>query len=367
MTQRESSISPRPTANDIARAAGVSLATVDRVLNHRPGVRSKTIKRVQNAISELGYVRDATAANLARKRRYDLLFILPEGDNEFVNALEGQIAELSLRSLPDRTNLSFLKVPAFDPKAMARAISKLDSTAYDGVAIFGPETPSIRDAIDGLKQNGVAVVALVSDLPSSKRDHYVGINNTAAGRTAGQLMGRFLRAAAPKILVLAGSMLARDHLERRLGFDRVMAEEFPNITALPSIEGHDDPEVVERLLPVAFEANPDIGGIYSLGAGNMGLIRFLRQHKLDQKVVVIAHELTMTSREALSGGTFDAIISQDTGHLVRSAVRVLRAKSDKLEINPSQEIIRIDVFLKENMPPAAQLVATGRNNNGRMT
>jgi LacI family transcriptional regulator len=329
------------------------------VLNDRPGVRSKTIKRVQSAVAELGYVRDATAANLARKRRYDLLFLLPEGNNEFVNALEDQIAEHSRRSLPDRTNLSFIKVPAFDPEAMAQTISNLDTTAHDGVAVFGPESPSIRDAIDGLKENGVSVVALVSDLPNSRRDHFVGINNIAAGRTAGQLMGRFLRAAAPKVLVLAGSMLARDHLERRLGFDKVLAEEFPNITALPSIEGHDDPELVERLLPVALQANPDISGIYSLGAGNVGLVRFLRQHKLDQKFVVIAHELTMTSREALRHGTFDAIISQDTGHLIRSAIRVLRAKSDRLEINPSQETIRIDVFLKENMPPATHLGAAG--------
>ena len=361
MTQTRHTVFPRPTANDIAKAAGVSLATVDRVLNERPGVRSKTIERVQTVITKLGYVRDATAANLARRRRYNLLFILPEGDNEFVNALEDQIAEHSRRALPDRTSLSQIKVPAFDPQAMAQAITNVDPTVYDGVAIFGPETPSIRDAIDSLRDHAVAVVALVSDLPSSTRDHFVGIDNIAAGRTAGQLMGRFLRAPAPTVLVLAGSMLARDHLERRLGFDRVLAEEFPNIIALPSIEGRDDPALLERLLPVAFDANPRINGIYSLGAGNLGVVRFLRKNGLDQKIVVIAHELTVTSRAALLDGAFDAIISQDTGHLIRSAIRVLRARSDSLEINPSQETIRIDVYLKENMPPSTNGDESGRN------
>ena len=55
----------KPTVHDIAREAGVSLATVDRVLNARPGVRQITVARVQEAIRSLGYVRDLTAANLA--------------------------------------------------------------------------------------------------------------------------------------------------------------------------------------------------------------------------------------------------------------------------------------------------------------
>ncbi len=85
--------SAKPTVNDIARVAGVSLATVDRVINERPGVRSATIERVNSAIQKLGYVRDTAAANLARSRTYNFLFILPASDNEFIMSLEAQIAE----------------------------------------------------------------------------------------------------------------------------------------------------------------------------------------------------------------------------------------------------------------------------------
>jgi LacI family transcriptional regulator len=58
----------RPTVNDIAKAAGVSLATVDRVLNARQGVREKTVARVNAAIEQLGYIRDVTAPNRATAR-----------------------------------------------------------------------------------------------------------------------------------------------------------------------------------------------------------------------------------------------------------------------------------------------------------
>ena len=67
----------KPTVHDIAREAGVSLATVDRVLNARPGVREETIARVQAVVDRIGYVRDTFAANLARQRLYRFAFVLP--------------------------------------------------------------------------------------------------------------------------------------------------------------------------------------------------------------------------------------------------------------------------------------------------
>lgn len=343
---------PPPTVNDIARVAEVSLATVDRVLNARPGVRDQTVRRVNEAIAALGYVRDTAAANLARGRVYDFVFILPSNDNEFIISLEDQITGLAQGLRHERTRLSFVRVAAFDPMALAEAIGAIDAARVDGVAIFGPETPSVRDSIAHLKANGVVVVSLVADIPSSDRDHYVGIDNVAAGRTAAQLLGRFLGPQKGRILVLTGSMLARDHLERRLGFDEVMARDFPHLKVLASLEGRDDPDLIERLMPGTMRAYDNIIGIYSSAAGNAGLLRFFRTQPAGLRPVVIAHELTPLSRSALEEGLFDAVISQDAGHLVRSAVRVMRAMSDRLPINAAQERIRIDVYLKENMPPA---------------
>lgn len=348
---QKTELRPPPTINDIARVAEVSLATVDRVLNARPGVREKTVQKVNQAIADLGYVRDTAAANLARGRVYNFVFILPSNHNEFLTSLEDQISELSEGVRYERTRISFVRVAAFDPVALAEAIDAIDAAKVDGVAIFGPETPSVRDSIAHLKANGVTVVSLVADIPSSERDHYVGIDNVAAGRTAAQLLGRFIGPRQGKILVLTGSMLARDHLERRLGFDEVMARDFPHLRVLASLEGRDDPDLIERLLPDVLDASPDIIGIYSSAAGNEGLLRFFKAHPVMARPVVVAHELTPLSRTALDEGTFDAVISQDSGHLVRSAVRVMRAKSDKMPINTAQERIRIDVYLKENMPP----------------
>ncbi|MGA9254885.1 MAG: LacI family DNA-binding transcriptional regulator [Roseobacter sp.] len=340
-----------PTINDIARVAEVSLATVDRVLNSRPGVREKTVQKVHKAIADLGYVRDAAAANLARGKVYNFVFVLPSNSNEFIASLVVQIDQLAANLRRERTRLSYIRVAAFDPVALAEAIERIDASKVDGVAIFGPETPSVRDSVAHLKANGVTVVSLVADVPSSERDHYIGVDNVAAGRTAAQLLGRFVGPQKASILVLTGSMLARDHLERRLGFDEVMARDFPHLNILASLEGRDDPDLIEKLLPTTLAENPNVIGIYSSAAGNEGLLRYLATCKPQDRPVVVAHELTPLSRAALRDGMFDAIISQDSGHLVRSAVRVMRATRDAIPINTAQERIRIDVYLKENMPP----------------
>jgi len=341
----------KPTVNDIARVAGVSLATVDRVLNARPGVRNVTIDKVNKAISDLGFIRDQAAANLARRRQYSLVFILPETSNEFVKALEYEMDAQSKRLIHQRTRIEKIEVPPFDPQAVVRIIDGLDAESTDGVAVFGPETPSVRDALNRAHFRGISIVTLVSDLPSSKRDHFIGIDNVAAGRTAATLMGRFVNRTG-RILVITGSRLARDHLERRVGFDSVMAENFPDLEIAATIEGRDDPMLIREILPEVFSQNSDIVGVYSSAAGNRGLIEFLEEHEQYNELVVIGHELTRTSRAALAKGTFDALISQDTGHIVRSAIRVLKSVTDDVPIDARQERIRIDIYLKENMPPA---------------
>jgi len=322
---------------------------VDRVLNRRPGVRQVTVERVSKAIEELGYIRDTAAANLARQRRYNLVFMLPNSNNEFVAALEQEIATQRPQLEYERTYIDTQAVQQFDPNAICAALDGLDSDEVDGVAVFSPETPSVRDAVKRARERGISVVALVSDLPSSERDHFVGIDNVGAGRTAAQLMGRFVNGKG-RVLVITGSRLARDHLERRNGFDAVMHAEFPDLEIVSSIEGLDDPALIKELLPDVFESYPDLKGVYSSAAGNLGLIEYLGDTGRERELVVIAHELTPLSRRALEDETFDAVISQDAGHLIRSAVRLLRSAADGAPYNKAQERIRIDIYLKENVP-----------------
>ena len=340
---------PRPTVNDIAEAAGVSLATVDRVLNARPGVREKTVSRVNAAIERLGYVRDVSAANLARQRRYRLVFVLPDAPAQFVRTLRDAIVEATAPSVADRTEVRTIIVPHGNPHALVKSLRALSSSDTDGIAIFAPETPHVRDAIARLRADGVSVVALVSDLPNTERDHFVGIDNIAAGRTAGFLMGKFLGNSGGSVMVLVNSLQERDNAERRLGFDQVMSESFPHHEVLPSLESHGDEETTARIMKEVLSNRSDLRGIYSVGHGSRALLNVMRGQEQRRQITLIGHELTEVTREALREGLMDAVISQNVGHVVRSALRVLRAKSDGLDIMSSQERIRIEIVVRENL------------------
>ena len=345
----DSTVADRPTVNDVAKAAGVSLATVDRVLNERPGVRDTTIARVHNAVESLGYVRDVSAANLARKRQYRLVFLLPDRRGQFLGALADALAEIASVARLDRTHVRVESYVAGDPHDLARRLGELNEADTEGVALVAPETPQVRDAVTRLKRAGIPVIALVSDLPSTTRDHFVGVDNVAAGRTAGSLLGRFARPAEGSVLVLVGSTHARDSVERRLGFDQVLAASYPELRPLPSIEGHDDPAVIERVVGNALTTYRDIVAVYSIATEHAALLNALRRHELAGTVPVIAHELTADARAALLDGSFDAVITQNLGHVVRSALRVLRARSDQRQIDASQESIRIEIVIQDNL------------------
>jgi LacI family transcriptional regulator len=340
----------RPTVHDIAAAAGVSLATVDRVLNQRAGVRTVTRERVEQAIERIGYVRDVAAANLAKSRVYPLVFILPAGDNSFMRGLETQVRAAIRRSAVERTDISIVTVPAFNAEALVAALDEARAKSPAGVAVVAIDSPDVIAAVDRLRADRIPVVTLVSDLTGSKRDHFAGVDNIAAGRTAASLMGRFLGGRSGQVAVLAGSMLVRDHRERLDGFQAVMTENFPGHVLLPVIEGQDDPAMVERLVGEVLAASSEVAGIYSLGAGNRGLIAALKRRVGDTPVCVIAHELTRHTRAALNDGLIDVVLNQDSGHEVRSAIRVLKAKADGVAVIGAQERIRLDIFLKDNLP-----------------
>ncbi|PZU24551.1 MAG: LacI family transcriptional regulator [Shinella sp.] len=339
----------KPTVHDLAEAAGVSLATIDRVLNGRSGVRDKTRNRVLEAMDRIGYVRDVAAANLARQRFYDFDFIVPVNDNAFMQALRAEIVAAQARGGFERTRIRLIDVPAFDEEALEGALASALQRKPDGVAFVAIDSDRIVTAVSSLRDEGIGAVTIVSDLAEQSRDHYVGIDNVAAGRSAASLLGRFLTGVDGTVAIMAGSLSVRDHRQRLDGFLAVMQSEFPALRVLSPLQGRDEAHTVERLLTKLMEERGDLLGLYSLGGGNDGLVRALSQARVPPRFV-IAHELDVATKGALRDGTIDAVLAQDAGHEIRSAIRVLTAHADRTPIIAAQERIRIEIYLRDNLP-----------------
>jgi LacI family transcriptional regulator len=339
----------RPTLVDVAERAQVSLATVDRVFNRRPGVSARTIERVEQALVKLGYRPDPSAVRLARGIQFNFCFVLPAGPNTFMSLLATQV-ERSLQWLEDQNTYGdMLRVDVFDPQIIADTLRSFIGR-YHGVAVVALDHPAVRDAINALVDSGTIVVTLVSDVPASRRHRFIGIDNSAAGRTAGTLMGRFLGERRGKLGLIAGSLSLRDHAERLLGFQQVIGAEYRALTPLPALEASDDTGRCKELAAALLQDHGNLVGIYSIGAGNRGIVDALNAAGKSGRIVLIGHELTEYSRRFLIEGSMDAIINQDAGHQARSAARVLLAQCSGQPMIDDQERIRIDIFLRDNLP-----------------
>lgn len=326
------------------------MATVDRVINRRAGVRHQTAERVQEVIRTLDFQRDPLASRLAREVAHRLLFLLPPGGNRFMRAIEAQVSLAAREFTSQRVFASVQPVDVFNPVTLAKALSAVDPERVDGVAVVALDHPAVRAAIDDLVARGVPVTTLVSDVPASRRLRFIGIDNSAAGRTAGALMGRFLGQRPGKVAVVMGSRGLRDHAERLFGFSQVLAGEHGSLQPLDPSIGRDDDAQNEVQVTRLLRKHPDIVGLYNIGAGNRGVAQALEKAGRSQDIVYIAHELTDLSRRLLLDGTLDALIHQDPGHEVRSSIRVLLAQLNGDAIDAARERVGIQVYLKENLP-----------------
>lgn len=345
----EETVSAALTLKDIAREAGVSLATVDRVLHNRPGVRPDTVRRVQETIARNAFQPHVAAAELARGRARHFAFVMPSGPNPFMQQIEAYLGEMSAWLSARRLNVEMVATDVFDPSVLAASLEALSGDC-DGVAVVALDHPGVRAAINDLVDAGTKVVTLVSDVPSSRRHHYIGIDNIAAGRTAAALVGRLVGEKSGKVAIIAGSQGLRDHAERIFGFNQVMASEFPGLSVLPVLEGRDEDERSQQLLARLFGRHADIVGLYNVGAGTQGVASALSEAGREKQVAFVAHDVTALTRRLLLQGVMDAAISQNPGHEARAAVRVLLALARGEPILREQEKIRIDIVMRDNLP-----------------
>lgn len=162
---------------DVARAAGVSVATVSRVLSGKPGVRPETTARIRETAEALGYTYNSLAASLRRQRTMLVGVCVPQVTNPFFAALiEGIENEVSTLGF-DVLVADSQEDPA---KELAR-VSSLVERQVDALVLV----PTGGDGVVRLLDGKVPTVLVDRDLPGLAADrigvdHRAGIEATVA-------------------------------------------------------------------------------------------------------------------------------------------------------------------------------------------
>jgi LacI family transcriptional regulator len=338
---------------EVAERAEVSLATVDRVLNGRSGVRAATVQRVMGAAADLGYVTQPEAYNALAPKPLKLAFLIPEGSNRFLRMLGDLIGYSQDHWAPFNVRCQAEYIESFNPEALARALLR-HGKKCDGIAFMALEHPLVREAVAELAAQGVPTVTLISDLSNSQRAAYVGLDNRAAGRTAAYLIARFMGPLAlgttAKVAMIAGSLSYRAHEEREAGFLHLFQEDYPGVHVVGAREGQDDADKNYRQARALLEHHADLAGIYNIGGGAEGIGRAIKEADMARKPVFIGHGLTPDTRALLIDGTLDAVITQNPQGAVMNCVRIFANLRDGREPHSGTEQVRSQVIFRENLP-----------------
>ncbi|QPC89551.1 LacI family DNA-binding transcriptional regulator [Mesorhizobium sp. INR15] len=340
----------RPTITDLARISGVSVATVDRVLNSRLPVREETARRVYEAATEIGY----HAAGLIKQRmrhelpEYRLGFLLLRGNYVFYSEFAREL-ELAVSRSP-----RFRGVAAIDfadslaPDEIVERARKL-AVKCRAVALVGPDHPTLTVAVEEMKAKGLPVFSLLSDFAAGIREGYVGLDNRKVGRTAAWMISKAAKRPG-KVALFVGSHRFHGHELREIGFRSFFREQAPEFTLLETLVNLEANQITHDTIIDLLALHPDLVGFYVAGGGMEGAVSALRQAKPDEMPAVICNEITAVSRSALADGVLTMVISTPLAALSRELVDLMAHAIETGAANaPGQTFLPFDIYLPENI------------------
>lgn len=328
---------------DIVRAAGISSATVDRVLNGRGGVSQEKERLVLEWARKLNIDR-----NLQRRpgRIIRVGVIMQRPSNPFYKLL-GQ-AFTQLNKTFDEANI-LVSQHYFDVLAQNETVQLIQRLGkqLDALIVVLQDQPQITAALQEVTRR-IPVVTLASDLPYSGRMRYVGLDNRAAGRVAGDLMGRLVGAAGGDIIVVSGLQQFIGQDEREIGFRAVLAERFPQCRLLAVLETKEQPEQAERLVGEMLSGQKGITGIYNVSAGDQEIARAIKSRRPKQPLTFITHELTPERRQLLLDGALDVVIDQNPALEASTAMELIAGHFGRMECKVASFTTPIHIYTREN-------------------
>lgn len=309
----------RPTIQDLAVAAGVSVATVDRVLNRRLPVREDTALRVVEAAERIGFHATGLLRQRVREKpKRSFGFLLQKKDHEFYRNFAAALASACREAdtVQGRHIIEFMDeiVPSVIAARIAETAQKCDA-----LAVVAVDHPLVNDAI---ARTGKPVVSLLSDVTAPERTAYISADSRRCGRTAGWAVSRLARQPG-KIGLMLGSHRYLSQELAESSFRSYIREHAASFQLLEPIVNLDDPRIAYEAAVNMIASNPDLVGVYVAGGGPEGVIAALRDEGAAGRVVAVCNELTAFTREGLLDGTLDVVLNTPIAAISHAAVDIM--------------------------------------------
>jgi LacI family transcriptional regulator len=282
---------------------------------------------------------------------YRFAFVLPSVKRGFFDLVDRIIAQTAGDFRHQHITEVTHRLPVDDPAAFANQLAGM--TDFDGIAVLAPDVPSVKLAINELVRAGVHVVTMFSDVPGSMRETYIGVDNRAAGRTAGALLGHSLPQHQPsRCLLISPATRYAAEIDRSIGFLHLLEERFAHV--LP-VQISDIPEAEEAIFQLTRNAiahldnDAPLGAVHIVSVGGAAIVRALDSMGYATSVRVAAHDLIEPHRSLLMNGGLTYVLHQDVQYSVLAAGRVLRSLCDGVRGALSVGHPRVEIATVENL------------------
>lgn len=293
---------------DVALAAGVGVATVDRVINRRAPVRAETAQRVLEAAEQLGFRRAGLIRRRINEERVPVKFgvLLQSRRSPFYAGLATALRETARTMTPAPASVLIEHLEDLTPRRVAERLTALGQQV-DALAVVAADHPQIAQAIQKVHASGVPVFAWVSDLTDPAVAGYVGVDNRQMGATAAWFISH-LCPPSGKVALILGSHRYLCQEQCEVSFRSWLREQAPGLTLLETLVSLEDGGLARATALELLHRHPDLAGIYVAGGGIEGVLEALDEARPPQ-LVTVCHDLTEVTRQALLDGRATVVLS----------------------------------------------------------
>jgi LacI family transcriptional regulator len=347
MTSRKTRI------KDIARLAGVSIGTVDRVLHERGEVALRTSERIKQILKDTNYSPNMMARVLKSKKVYHLVSLLPEPsqDNSFWEkhpaGISRAIEELDLFHVAF-SQVSFDMLDEKDFQKKTRSVLNLKPDGVLLAPIFKSESTSFCSS---LKEKKIPFVFIDGFIENSEFLAYIGEDIYRSGRVAGQLTDMVTPEKSDILIVnIAKNISNVHHLNNRIQGFLNYFENSGNNKGLKISISIPDPSTgsVKKALDMAFAKNPHIGSIFMSGSKSYLIASYISKKGVST-VNLVGYDLLDENVKYLKSGIIKFLIGQRPEEQSYKAIRKLFDFLSLNKIPDKIEYLPVDVITSENV------------------
>lgn len=315
------SIRKKPTIVDIAKALGISTATVSRALHNQQNVTEETRARVLHMAKKLGFRPNLAARYLSSKRQLRISVNTLKGTTSFWNEVRTGIEEERKSLDLENVQIEFRTYPDLGDGEIAAFESAIEAEV-DGIITFPSNPDSMRPLMRWAGRANIPVVYVATDAPGTGSLAVVSIDTFASGALAADLMGQIVRTPGKLAVTLFDAHIT-EHAEKLEAFQSTIQKFYPNLQVLDPIEDRDtDTTSYEKTRHLLTE-NQDVRGIYVTTELSMPVIRAARDAGMLDKLTIVTTDLFPQLVEQIRNGSVAATIYQRPRTQGRMAFRAL--------------------------------------------